>query len=68
MPMEERSLCHTHAHTTRNVGNPQHCSDRLSSFPAGQELWARQASNLQPTDYEAGALTRLSYGPGFSNC
>ena len=26
-------------------------------------LWARQDSNLQPTDYESAALTRLSYGP-----
>jgi hypothetical protein len=26
-------------------------------------LWARQDLNLQPTDYESAALTRLSYGP-----
>ncbi len=25
--------------------------------------WARQDLNLQPTDYESAALTRLSYGP-----
>ena len=34
----------------------------LDISPVGK-LWARQASNLQPTDYESGALTRLSYGP-----
>jgi hypothetical protein len=27
-------------------------------------LWAREDSNLRPTDYESAALTRLSYGPG----
>ena len=27
------------------------------------QLWARQDLNLQPTDYESAALTRLSYGP-----
>ncbi len=32
-------------------------------FPLVVVLWARQDLNLQPTDYESAALTRLSYGP-----
>ncbi len=28
-----------------------------------EQWWARQDLNLQPTDYESAALTRLSYGP-----
>ncbi len=34
-----------------------------SAERAWQKLWARQDLNLQPTDYESAALTRLSYGP-----
>ena len=29
--------------------------------------WARQDLNLQPTDYESAALTRLSYEPETSH-
>jgi hypothetical protein len=38
---------------------------RGAETPAEQgfRLWARQDLNLQPTDYESAALTRLSYGP-----
>ena len=32
-------------------------------FPLVMVWWARQDLNLQPTDYESAALTRLSYGP-----
>ena len=35
----------------------------LRPFPLVGRLWARQDLNLQPTDYESAALTRLSYGP-----
>ncbi len=30
----------------------------------GMKIWAREDSNLQPTDYESAALP-LSYGPGY---
>ena len=46
-------------------GTP-HSPDRF--WPGHDEAplgvwWARQDLNLQPTDYESAALTRLSYGP-----
>ena len=41
----------------KGKGHPKNAPDQ------GAFEWARQASNLQPTDYESAALTRLSYGP-----
>jgi hypothetical protein len=37
---------------------------RFWTSPLPTVWWARQDLNLQPTDYESAALTRLSYGPG----
>ena len=37
----------------------------FSAFLQVGGLWARQDLNLQPTDYESAALTRLSYGPPY---
>jgi hypothetical protein len=41
-------------------------TERKSLTRGGFE-WARQDLNLQPTDYESAALTRLSYGPSSQN-